>query len=422
MFPDPRIEALRGLGLTEYQARAYTALVRLGRATATQLARAAGVPRNKLYHTLEELNALGLAEMRLGEVQTFAPLPIQSLVESRLQLHEDAMKQLGTQRASLEDLFQLRAGETAAGAVHRVVHGRAAAHVQLERAIEGAQRDLFVIGGPATGAMLLARDLGRALRERAAEGVRVRVLLPFQPNDGVTARQLDALLPGGVRVTDQPLARVTALVADDRLAVQMEEGAGEEVCLVSESAVVAELLAHAGRSLWALAYPVPPPGARFPGPARPALSYADFLPEGAAAFAAARERIDVVMSGRFARVAVRDFLGVAAEASQRGARVRILAHPSRELLDALPALAEAGIEVRTMRVPPAVGYAVFDARAALVAVTTPDFAGEEGGAFGGLVVRDAPTAASMAATFAREWEQHAPMQTAAPGEADPATA
>lgn len=413
LFPDPRIEALRTLGLTEYQARAYAALTRLGRATATQLARAAGVPRNKLYHTLEELSALGLAEMRLGEVQTFAPLPIAHLVDSRVRLHEDAMRQLETQRPHLDELFPLRAGDPAGtgGASHHVVHGRAAGVTQLERAIEAAERDILIIGGPATGALLLSRNLAAALRERAAEGVRVRVVLPFEAGNGAAARSLDRLLATGVRVTDQPLAPVTAIVADDRLAVQMEEAlsGGEEICLVSESAVVGQLLAHAGRSLWALAYPVPREGARFPGATRPALSYEDWAPEMTAALEGAKERIDACMSGRFAPTAVRDFLAAAAEAAQRGVRVRVLAEPSRPLLEAMPSVLAAGVEIRGLGAAPAVGYAVFDQRLGLLAVTTPDFRGEPGAAFGGLVVRDEPTAACMAATFDQEWALHGPL-------------
>lgn len=50
---------LQALGLTEYEARAYTALLALGRAVPARVARQAGIPRPKIYETLERLEGRG---------------------------------------------------------------------------------------------------------------------------------------------------------------------------------------------------------------------------------------------------------------------------------------------------------------------------------------------------------------------------
>ena len=65
---------LQALGLTEYEARAYTALLALGRAVPARVARQAGIPRPKIYETLERLEGRGLAA-RVGQNPLeYAPL------------------------------------------------------------------------------------------------------------------------------------------------------------------------------------------------------------------------------------------------------------------------------------------------------------------------------------------------------------
>lgn len=67
---------LQALGLTEYEARAYAALLTLGRAAPARLARQAGIPRPKVYETLERLEGRGLAA-RVGQ-QPLEYVPLSS--------------------------------------------------------------------------------------------------------------------------------------------------------------------------------------------------------------------------------------------------------------------------------------------------------------------------------------------------------
>ncbi|AZI42302.1 TrmB family transcriptional regulator [Deinococcus psychrotolerans] len=65
---------LQALGLTEYEARAYTALLALGRAVPARVARQAGIPRPKIYETLERLEGRGLATKVGQNPLEYAPL------------------------------------------------------------------------------------------------------------------------------------------------------------------------------------------------------------------------------------------------------------------------------------------------------------------------------------------------------------
>jgi hypothetical protein len=60
---------LVGLGLTQYEAKAYVALVRRDSSTAAQVSRLAGVPRQRIYDVLSSLAEKGLAASRPGDDQ-----------------------------------------------------------------------------------------------------------------------------------------------------------------------------------------------------------------------------------------------------------------------------------------------------------------------------------------------------------------
>ena len=65
---------LQALGLTEYEARAYTALLALGKSVPARVARQAGIPRPKIYETLERLESRGLASKVDQNPLKYAPL------------------------------------------------------------------------------------------------------------------------------------------------------------------------------------------------------------------------------------------------------------------------------------------------------------------------------------------------------------
>jgi sugar-specific transcriptional regulator TrmB len=81
------VERLVRLGLTTYEARAYVTLVRRDSFTAAQIARTAGLPRQRIYDVLATLVEKGLASARPGTVVKYAALApdlaVERLVENR---------------------------------------------------------------------------------------------------------------------------------------------------------------------------------------------------------------------------------------------------------------------------------------------------------------------------------------------------
>ncbi|SBT51440.1 TrmB family transcriptional regulator [Micromonospora auratinigra] len=101
----PLIDALIGLGLTQYAARAYLALVARERYTAAELARASGVPRQRIYDVLNSLSERGLVRVRPGPVVRYAAVDPEAAVSRMMEAHRSAYEQ--RERAGSELIEQL---------------------------------------------------------------------------------------------------------------------------------------------------------------------------------------------------------------------------------------------------------------------------------------------------------------------------
>ncbi|HVL47868.1 MAG TPA: helix-turn-helix domain-containing protein [Candidatus Thermoplasmatota archaeon] len=78
------LSALKENGLTGYASKAYVTLLRLKRSKVMPLARISGIPRNKLYHVLVDLEAVGLVERLSDDPLEYAAKPLRPYLEARI--------------------------------------------------------------------------------------------------------------------------------------------------------------------------------------------------------------------------------------------------------------------------------------------------------------------------------------------------
>jgi sugar-specific transcriptional regulator TrmB len=81
------VEQLTRLGLTSYEARAYVALTGRESFTAAQVARLAGLPRQRIYDVLDSLVEGGLAASRPGRVVKYSAADPKTAIEGLLAAH-----------------------------------------------------------------------------------------------------------------------------------------------------------------------------------------------------------------------------------------------------------------------------------------------------------------------------------------------
>lgn len=101
---DTAVGLLEEIGLTKYEATIYAALVSHGPSGVSDINRSTGIPRNKIYETLDILAKRGIAELQPGRPVIFKAVPpkvaIGQFVEHYNKKARDALSLLLQQEAS----------------------------------------------------------------------------------------------------------------------------------------------------------------------------------------------------------------------------------------------------------------------------------------------------------------------------------
>ncbi|QLG63375.1 TrmB family transcriptional regulator [Halorarum salinum] len=109
-MPDERsaVEALGQLGLTEYEAKCFVALTRIARGTAKEISQLSGVPRSRVYDTVDGLNERGLVDVQESDPREYRAV---SKDEAFDVLRRDFDSSIEAADAALEDLESAKTEE-----------------------------------------------------------------------------------------------------------------------------------------------------------------------------------------------------------------------------------------------------------------------------------------------------------------------
>lgn len=158
------IKALQDLGFSEYEAKAYLALLEKSPLSGYAAALTSGVPRSKIYGVLSGLAERGEVIMSHGTPDLYSPLPPEELIarrrrkaEATLETAEDALEQFSYSSGNRENIWNIT--------------GRDDIIKRVEEAIRHAE-----------GCILLeiwkedAEEIRAALEEAARHGIEVLVV------------------------------------------------------------------------------------------------------------------------------------------------------------------------------------------------------------------------------------------------------
>ena len=168
------VERWMDVGFTEYEAKAYVALLRLGPATGYQIAKESGVPRSMVYEILNKLIARGaVATQSLAEMVRYAPVPPDHLLDRMRRELEDNLAAL------THDLKGITTASAAPGGAWNLA-GRKNVLAYAGRMIERAQREVVLVVGDDDELDKLLPQL----QEAHARGVALVVISPVPYDAG----------------------------------------------------------------------------------------------------------------------------------------------------------------------------------------------------------------------------------------------
>ncbi|WP_336036805.1 TrmB family transcriptional regulator [Halobacterium yunchengense] len=163
------VEALRELGLSNYEARVFVALQRLGSGTAQDVARTSEVPRSQVYGAADDLATRGLVEVVESSPKEYRPV---SLDRAREQLRERVERQHERAFENLEAVHEDRAGHSDESDV-ATLRGRDPIRDRAADLVAAADSEVLLVGPRADD---LREDVADALADRAAAGVDATVV------------------------------------------------------------------------------------------------------------------------------------------------------------------------------------------------------------------------------------------------------
>ena len=165
--PSATVESLQRLGFSEYEARAYIALVRRSPMTGYELAKEAGIPRPNVYPVIDKLAERGAVLMQESSSGTrYAAVAPRQLMERVGKAHERLLDSTISSLEALETPAEPESVLTARGYSALLEHARSAIH--------NAKSDVLIALWP-NEARLLQSDVAEA----EARNVRVTMLCMY---------------------------------------------------------------------------------------------------------------------------------------------------------------------------------------------------------------------------------------------------
>lgn len=218
MNVDELSEELAAFGVEGNEAEAYFHLSRLGEATASELARAADLPRTDVYRLMDALEQKGLIERSMDSPTRFIPYPIDEALDRLLSARERETGRLEELRDELAQAWpQAEARSAPESERLSIQKGREQVEGLLDRLIRGARDQILVVCPKRSLARFESMGVLDALADRTEEGVDAKVLTEVDGTNRETAERYADVCD--VRHLDLP-AYLQMVVADaDQIAL-----------------------------------------------------------------------------------------------------------------------------------------------------------------------------------------------------------
>ncbi|MDX1610978.1 MAG: helix-turn-helix domain-containing protein [Candidatus Thermoplasmatota archaeon] len=210
------LETIQEYGLTEYEARAYLALVELEEGTAREVADVSRVPRTKIYGVIDDLHQKSLVEVIPERPKRFLPKAFEGYLDKFEARFKEKLKKLDEDRERFRELI----AESDAPAIQgpgqfRVVKGRKNVFNRMMEMVEDAEKSIWMLGS--AFAPLRLNYLSPMVHDKVADGLLVRVQCPVLATNRLDVEE--AMAYGEVRHRNSENAGSSILLVDGEAAL-----------------------------------------------------------------------------------------------------------------------------------------------------------------------------------------------------------
>jgi len=220
------VESLRDLGLTEYEAKVYTALVKIRSGTASDIHLVSGIPRSAVYGALHRLEERGTIEVQSSKPMRYRAVPPEIALEK---LKDCFVAESENALVALEEIYQtpkMEAQEEAIWAISGVKN----VNDKIIEMIGGAHTDIiFAASYPSFHEIAktypIFENIKGEIINKIREGITVRVT-------GSRSEELEEI------TRDIPGAQIRAFPADKSMAsggLLVTDGNEALITIVSEN-------------------------------------------------------------------------------------------------------------------------------------------------------------------------------------------
>jgi sugar-specific transcriptional regulator TrmB len=249
-------EKLTSLGLTTYEAKTYLALVRRDSFAAADVARVAGIPRQRIYDVLASLVQKGLASQRPGSPVKYAASPPDLAIDRLLQIRRDELEKLEEDSramiAALAPAFAEGQKERDPLEYIEVLRDRAAINERFDELQAGIEREILVFTKPpyATPAQENTEGLEVVSSKRVVRSVYELSAL----DDAAFAAGVQRFIAAGEQARFVPELPLKLVIIDETIVMfGMEDpvaGSADLTMMVVEHHALATVLKIAFEAVW----------------------------------------------------------------------------------------------------------------------------------------------------------------------------
>ncbi len=191
------IEALRRIGLSQYEASIFVNLARAGEVTAGELAQASGVNRVQTYRALESLEARGLVEVTLQRPRRFAVRAIQEAFEMIADEKRAELELVETTRRQVLDAWARFTKGTGGPASTRlqVIKGRGQIYRAIRKCVAGADHEVLAFTTTKGLQRSYRAGINEALVAAMQHGVKARLIMDIEEANRALAADVARYVP-----------------------------------------------------------------------------------------------------------------------------------------------------------------------------------------------------------------------------------